>query len=90
MAIEVGQAVDAARKTAAEFFPAATDLRLEEIETPEGKGEWLITVSFLLPKPKSPANIIAPELFPQFERVYKIFSISEDTGKVRAMKIRAT
>jgi hypothetical protein len=90
MPIDVRHAVQAALGTVSEFYPNARDARLEEIETPEGKNVWLITLSFLLPREQTPANILVPSLLGNYERVYKIFTVDEETGEVRAMKIRAT
>jgi hypothetical protein len=90
MPIEARQAVQAAVNTVSEFFPNARDVRLEEIETPEGKNEWLVSLSLLLAREQTPVNILVPNILGNFERVYKIFTIDEETGKVRAMRIRKT
>ncbi len=67
-----------------------SDLTLEEIELEEGK-YWLITLSYNVPESGvsistgPTGSIFSP---PKFRRVYKVFKISGDTGKVISMKIR--
>lgn len=86
----VKEAVTAALSSAKEWFPNALDIRLEEIEIPQGSSEWLITLSFLVPKAEPVANVFAQNLFPQHERLYKIFIVDIETGHLKSMRIRPT
>ena len=62
-----------------------TDIRLEEVEIGEHKGQsvWLITLSMALPQ-----TAIADVLAGRAPREFKTFTIHKETGEVLAMKIR--
>jgi len=89
MAIEVRQAIQAAREAAERFYnEPLQDLRLEEVELADDESHWLITLGFLVPDPKA----LHPGLFSlkrdlaRFERVYKVFEVDASSGKVRSMR----
>lgn len=62
-----------------------TDVRLEEIELSEDEKFWFITLGFNRPINDPFTGILQP----QTQRDYKQFKIDAETGKVKAMKIRA-
>jgi len=93
MAIEVRQAIQAAREAAERYYnEALQDLRLEEVELADEESHWLITLGFLVLAPRA----VHPGLFPlrreleRFERVYKVFEVDASSGKVRSMGMRET
>jgi hypothetical protein len=96
--IDVKEAV----KTASAYFldlmaaNQPSDLLLEEVELAEDEKIWNVTLSALLPEPKdelaSHFNSLAAALgqIPTRRRVYKLFRIDTESGKVKSMKIRPT
>lgn len=54
---------------------STSDMRLEEIETDEAQGEWIITLSFL-------DNVLTGN------RSYKVFRLDAMSGTVKSMRIR--
>ncbi|MBN1589071.1 MAG: hypothetical protein JW888_06120 [Pirellulales bacterium] len=65
--------------------------QLEEVELSPDDSKWLITVSFLRPKflggvAKQVRD--AGLMPPQYEREYKLITLSADDGTVQSMKIR--
>jgi hypothetical protein len=65
--------------------------QLEEVELSDDGSKWFITVSFLRPKSFNDATKelrdagIVP---PQYEREYKLVTLSAEDGAVQSMKIR--
>lgn len=70
------------------------DILLEEVELSEDEKRWNVTIGFT--RPVYSDNPIRAALEKatmdksgiQYKREYKVFEISADDGKVRAMKIR--
>lgn len=64
------------------------NLTLEEVELSEDEKNWLVTLGFtrFLSQPTSPP--LQALTAPKSERVYKIFKIESETGKVLSMKMR--
>ena len=78
-AISVKDAVARARDFLLELESTAGQLQLEEVQLSEGRGRWLITLSYILPGP------LPTEPQP---RKFKVFHINSRTGEVISMKIR--
>ncbi|MBX9736809.1 MAG: hypothetical protein K2X32_07775 [Phycisphaerales bacterium] len=97
------EAVQAAKKYAAELFSDASIIRLEEIELDDSGQEWLVTVSLRRPTPRpnpSPlAELANPALaalaamggtaFGEYQLDLKIVRVNANTGEVVSVKNRA-
>lgn len=75
------QAVEQARKYLVDLYGDVPGIRLEEVESSDGR--WDITLSFLTDGdgPLS-MRLLTPT------RQYKIFNIDKNTGNISAMRIR--
>jgi hypothetical protein len=63
------------------------DILLEEVEFSEPTNQWLITISFTIPKVKdNSSSLILPER--EIARKYKIVYVDAQSGKPTSMKIR--
>jgi len=62
-------------------------VRLEEIEKSDA-GEWLITLSMIDPEPFNSVSEIMASMSGSHKRIYKIFTVHENTGTVLSMKMR--
>jgi len=63
------------------------DILLEEVEFSEPTNQWLITISFTIPKVKdNSSSLILPER--EIARKYKIVYVDAQSGKPISMKIR--
>jgi hypothetical protein len=84
--VGIKEAVAAAIQFATSVLPPArtTDIRLEEVEMGEHKGDdvWLITLSMAPPQP------VIAEYLGGHAREFKTFTVHKETGEVLAMKIR--
>jgi hypothetical protein len=83
--VGIKEAVAAAVQFATSVLPPArtTDIRLEEVETGDHKGQdvWLITLSMVGP---NALQFLAGRM----GRDFKTFTVHKETGEVLAMKIR--
>jgi hypothetical protein len=98
LSINIKTAVAAATKYVGELFDGAADIRLEEVERsgdyPNSR-DWLITLSFSLPKIDAPLSDLFVGAYAQIfgtagrlPRHYKVFRVDDDSGEVVSMKIR--
>jgi hypothetical protein len=95
--IDVKQAVQSATGYFSKLM-TVHDVRLEEVEISEDERFWHVTLSGLVPAPKtlSPglietqaaASSLAALFNVDHERVYKLFSVDSVDGSIRSMKIR--
>lgn len=88
--IEVKQAIAAAIESVKDFYGEPPDLLLEEVERSEDDKHWLITLGFSVAPATQPANTLQQlsAALKSPRRVYKVFRVDADTGKVDSMKIR--
>jgi hypothetical protein len=90
--ISIEQAVDAARDFAARLYAEGElrQLRVEEIETTDDDTKWLVTLGWVEPAVRTLGGIagIANTSIEPLPRVYKVFAIHAQTGKVESMKMR--
>jgi hypothetical protein len=73
--ISIKQAADSAHKYLVDLVGTVDDVRLEEVDS--DPQHWFITLGY--------AENVARSWH---SRVYKVFTISKETGEVSAMKIR--
>lgn len=89
--IDVKQAVKAAAQFAEDVLGPENvrGARLEEVETSEDGGHWLITLGFLSPETPAGRRTAFEALagIPE-KRDYKLFKVDMETGQVISMKIR--
>ena len=99
--LDVKTAVAKSQSSFTDLFPVE-DVRLEEVELSPDEHVWRITLSGLVPRPKTAkgflteanqANLntladIGKFFDPPFDRVYKIFNVDAATGVVLSIKIR--
>ena len=96
--IDVKQAVAAATTYFRTLYntDALSDILLEEVELTDDERLWIVTLSTLLPASKEELNETATSnalatalgVNRQHRRVYKVFTVSAENGRVRSMKIR--
>ncbi len=92
--VEVKEAVKSAVAYFKDLIADATNIRLEEVELSDDERSWSVTLSAQIPgtEPETPAQIAAAfsDLFLKEEksRIYKMFTISAESGSVKSMKIR--
>lgn len=90
--VDIREAAQAAEAFAREALDGElVGLRLEEVELSEDERTWRITLGWVDPLVlKDTAKVMAGILtgFRNLPRVYKLFMVDADTGRVRAMKIR--
>ncbi len=87
--ISVADAVKKASSEVANLFPPTEKMRLEEVDSTDDDGFWLITVSFVDKDRESPLLPALPAFGPDSRaRAYKVVKINKDTGEVRSIKIR--
>ena len=95
--IDVKQAVAAATTYFRTLYntDALSDILLEEVELTDDERLWIVTLSALLPASneelnETVSNALATSLGGnrQHRRVYKVFTVSAENGRVRSMKIR--
>ena len=83
--VGIKEAVAAAVQFATSVLPPTqtTDIRLEEVETGDHKGQdvWLITLSM---EGQNAMQILADRM----GRDFKTFAVHKETGEVLSMKIR--
>jgi hypothetical protein len=79
--------VKAALSIAAEIYPEARDLLLEEIDL-DSKNNWLITVSFSVPRTVGANPLVSSLGGLTSRKLFKQFLINGNTNQVIAMKIR--
>lgn len=84
-AVDVKEAVAAARHHLSELFPAGKTVQLEEVEPTQNSG-WQVTFSYE-PPDTDPLGI--ERLLPNFERkrVYKVVTV-DASGRLQSVKIR--
>ncbi len=92
--IDVNTAVKLARDYFVKLYPNKVqtylDVQLEEVELSKDERTWLVTIGFSRPLSGEPTlKSLSKLLGPEYKREYKIFTIDAESGKVRAMKIRA-
>lgn len=71
------------------------DVLLEEVELSDDEKLWKITLGFSSPVSDAASNLTkmqrgliqAGVLLPKFDRIFKIFLIDSDNGRVKSMKI---
>jgi hypothetical protein len=81
--IDVKQAVQASVKFAESTLgpERAQQMLVEEVERPEDRGNWVITLSLPVP--------LSLQVFGRKEdKEYKTFVVDAETGEVKSMKIR--
>ncbi len=91
--IEVAQAIENATTAANEFLSSTkfSQLQVEEVEHNRLDDQWLITLGFNILKPDTKAYKNIGQILQgdqQYDRKYKIFKVSNQTGDVLSMKIR--
>lgn len=90
--IDIKQAVQVAMQAAKEYHTGQeiTNIELEEVEKLEDGGIWAITLGYYVPNinPNETALAVIMQGRRQYERKFKTFSISAETGEVLSMKIR--
>lgn len=86
MDITAKDAVTKALIACKDFYPAASELRLEQIEPNEKSGGWNVVISFFLPSDvhETAASAIAKMIQPDKVRLYKDFHVKN--GEVEAMR----
>jgi hypothetical protein len=87
--VDVKQAVKSAETYARELF-GDTDLRhvrLEEVSLSDDGRRWNVTLGWVEPAVMQPALILNGSV-QKLPRVYKLFEVDAESGKVEAMKIR--
>jgi hypothetical protein len=90
MHMQIAEAVAEAKKFLSEVFAEQdiSGLRLEEIEFDEAKRQWNITISFLRGGADSTASFLQEMISRQ--RVYKVITISDESGRMISIKSHAT
>ena len=86
--IDVKTAVGIAVRYIQELLPKERlrDLRLEEVERTDDNEHWLVTLGYSTrTDPSTPFEALGG---PRFEREYKVFKVSAQSGEVTFMKIR--
>ena len=94
--IDVKRAVAAAMEGAKVFYAEQEmrGLQLEEVEKSTDDEDWLVTLSFFVPDPNPPVNMIEIAMQSssltnkKYERKYKVFKINAESGTVISMKMR--
>jgi|SRR5215213_1282544 len=87
--VDVKQAVKSAESYARELF-GDTDLhhlRLEEVELSDDGRRWNVTLGWVEAAVMQPALVLNGSI-QKLPRVYKLFEVDAESGKVNAMKIR--
>jgi hypothetical protein len=87
--VDVKQAVKSAESYARELF-ADTDLRhlrLEEVELSGDGRLWNVTLGWVEPAVMQPGLVLNGSV-QKLPRIYKLFEVDAESGKVNAMKIR--
>ncbi|HKP76251.1 MAG TPA: hypothetical protein VJT67_12055 [Longimicrobiaceae bacterium] len=88
--VDVKQAVKSAESYARELFgdQELSHLRLEEVEFSELEALWKVTLGWVEPAVAKPGLVFSNGSIQRLPRVYKVFEVDAETGKVRSMKIR--
>jgi hypothetical protein len=90
--VEIKEAARAAEEFAREALDGElAGLRLEEVELSDDERTWLITLGWVDPFVLTdPVRRLAGGMtgYRTLPRVYKVFQVDRDSGRVRAMKIR--
>lgn len=84
--IDVKQAVDSAKKYAAQLLGDQYFTTLEEVELSEDGPWWLVTLGFH--SPTTLGGVKSAFGLPSTPIFYKLFEINRESGEVRSMKIR--
>jgi hypothetical protein len=85
------QAAKAAASYLLQIYPAAQQVRVEEVELTDDDSYWMITLGFLLPDEDPNRVGIATSVALSMtgpRRIYRIFKIDRRSGEIRSMKIR--
>ena len=87
--VDVKQAVKSAESFARELFDDADlrQLRLEEVELSKDGRCWNVTLGWAEPAVMQPTLVLNGSV-QRPPRVYKLFEVDAESGKVNAMKIR--
>jgi len=88
--VDVKQAVKSAESYARELFgeKELRHLRLEEVELSDDGQQWRITLGWVERSVTQPGLIFQNGTVQKLPRVYKVFEVDAESGKVNTMKIR--
>lgn len=90
--ISIEEAVKAARDFASKLYSEGElkDLRVEEIESSEDDNKWFVTLGWVEPAVQQLGGFagLANARIEPLPRVYKVFTIDAETGRVESMKMR--
>lgn len=87
--MEVNDAVSCAFQHARSLFAEQplSNSRLEEVEFSESAKEWLVTLGFDTGKKTRRSAGLMEDKY-EDERIYKVFYIDDESGRLKKMKMR--